>query len=174
MNELSKSFSIKLDIRSFILKPDIPKEGRLKSGNYGQLPTALSQAAEELGLKMKSPNFTPYTLYALELTELSKQYDLAESFHLAVYSAYWENQEDIGNTTVLERLALSVGLPRVSVRKALQNHSFLPKVVEQHYQAEILGFKGIPAALVGKKRLIGAVDTLHFQEAIENESGCIT
>jgi len=62
----------------------------------------------------------------------------------------------------------------VSVRKALQNHSFLPKVIEQHYQAEILGFKGIPAALVGKKRLIGAVDTLHFQEAIENESGCIT
>ena len=130
MNELSKSFTIKLDIRSFILKPDIPKECRLKSGNYGQLPTALSQAAEELGLKMKSPNFTPYTLYALELTELSKQYDLAESFHLAVYSAYWENQEDIGNTTVLERLALSVGLPRVSVRKALQNHSFLPKVID--------------------------------------------
>ena len=174
MNELAKAFTIELDIRSFILKPDIPKEGRIKPSGPNQLPATLIQAAEELGLKMKSPHFIPYTISALELTELSKQYGLAGTFQIAMYSAYWDNQEDIGNAAVLERIALNIGLPRLSVRQTIKNHSFLPKVIEQHYQAEVLGFKGIPAILIGKTRFVGAVDTLRLQEAVKNELHRIT
>jgi predicted DsbA family dithiol-disulfide isomerase len=156
-------------VRSFVLKPDIPKEGRMKSSGPTQLSDSLIQAASELGLKMKSPSFIPYTISALSLTELSKQYSLSENFQLAVYSAYWVNQEDIGNSKVLERIAVTIGLPRLAVRRTLQDHSFLPKVIEQHYQAEVLGFKGIPALLIGKTRFVGAVNTLHLQKALENE-----
>ena len=69
------------------------------------LPESLRKACKELGLKMKPPKIIPYTLPALELTELSKGYGLSESFHRAIYKAYWENDQNIGDSAVLEEIS---------------------------------------------------------------------
>ena len=118
---------------------------------------------------MKAPKIIPCTLPALELTELSKHYGLSESFHRAIYKAYWEKEQNIGDPVVLEEIAIETGLPYPAIQETIRHHSYLDTVIKHHSQAEILGFKGIPAMLIGKTRLVGALDTERLQQAIEQE-----
>lgn len=118
---------------------------------------------------MKTPKIIPYTLPALELTELSKDYGLSESLHRAIYKAYWENEQNIGDSAVLEEIGTKTGIPRPAILETIRHHPYLNTVIKHHSQAEILGFKGIPAMLIGKTRFVGSVDIERLQQAIEQE-----
>ncbi|HLO04933.1 MAG TPA: DsbA family protein [Symbiobacteriaceae bacterium] len=110
--------------------------------------------AEELGLVMKQPTFAPNTRLAHEAQQyavtMGKGWEMGE----ALFKAYWSDQRDIGQVTVLCDIGLSVGLDPVELRGALEGHAFLETVLQGEAWAAQVGISAVPSAIVGRKYLL--------------------
>ena len=146
--------------KAFLLRPDIPKEGRQRSltpeEQGGSLNEPLRSYAEEAGLVMRRFPLTPYTQYALEASEYAKEYGQFDSVHRALYRAYWEDGQDLGDFAVLERVASDCGLDWPELRDRLESRYYETEIANQFQEGLNLGINGIPGFLMGNILFTGA------------------
>ena len=121
-----------------------------------QLSEPLRTSAEEVGLVMRRPSITPYSMYILEATEYAQQHGQFDAFHLAAYKTYWEQGKDLGDMAVIQGLALECGLDWPELSDCLQSDYYKDTVVGQYQEAVDLGIHGIPAFLIGNQLFTGA------------------
>ena len=73
------------------MRPDTPKEGKVRERRPGETDDELSEPlrtnAKESGLVMRPLSRTPNTMYALEATEYAQQHGKFMEFHQAAYRA---------------------------------------------------------------------------------------
>ena len=157
-----------VELRPFLLRPDAPPEGTPRSSGGGELQEPLRSRAQEAGLeKMRRPPLSAYSHLALEASEFAKEQGRIEEFHLATYQAYWERGENIGDLSVLERLAGEAGLSWDELAPRLEERHYQPQVMAQYQEALQLGIQGIPAFLIGRYLFTGAQPYELFQQVMK-------
>jgi predicted DsbA family dithiol-disulfide isomerase len=89
--------------------------------------------AEGIEMPTPRPHFANMhsALLASEYATIEHGAEKADEFIAALYRAYWERQQDLGDHAVLSQVAESVGLP---------SDPLLESVASGKYEANILGF----------------------------------
>ena len=138
----------------------------MKPGEVSELSASVRNLADEIGLKMVRPPFTPNSRPALEAAEYAKEKGKFEAFHLALFKAFWEDAKNIGLHDVLREIAESCGLDGTELMRALDEGRYTAVVVKQDAEAHELGVTGIPAYIVGNYFIEGAQPYSVFQKAM--------
>ena len=85
----------------------------------------------------------------------------------ALFSAYFEQGEDIGDVDTLVRIATDVGLDGVEARAAVESGRFDVDVMQSQREAARLGIRGVPfVVLDGRYGISGAQPVEVFEQAI--------
>ena len=149
-----------MDIRPYLLHPETPKEGAPRQPREGeedgQLSEPLRTYAEEAGLTMRRSPITPNSMYSLEATEYALEQGAYEEFHHALYKAYWEDQQNLGDLDVIQEVAERSGLNWAEMSQRLESGYYRDRVMSQFQEAMDLGIRGVPAYLIGNQLFTGA------------------
>jgi predicted DsbA family dithiol-disulfide isomerase len=142
-----------VNLRAYFLHPEIPPEGELRRNRpfeaTGQKPRWQAYADEE-GLVMRRAELTPYTKLAQSVTEYAKSFGKADAFHHAAYRALWEDGANLGDLTVLEKLAVGVGLNWADLGPRLRAGVYDSIIEKQHDEGIRIGVEGVPAFVVDR------------------------
>jgi predicted DsbA family dithiol-disulfide isomerase len=163
VEQLRREFAVEVEFWAYDLRPDLPAEGLPRDVVYqGGRYTAeyfqhLRQVAEESGIRLGQPPVVANTHKAHEATEFAKEQGAADSFSRAVFTAYWEEEENIGEIDTLCRLAQECGLDGQALRQALASGRYTQRVEEQMEWARREDIGGVPTFIFdGRFALVGA------------------
>jgi len=137
VERLCEEFDVEFDAWAYDLRPGLPPEGLPRDEVYreGRYPPGyldrLRETARESGIEMIAPPVVANTFKAHQATEFAKDGGRLPRFHRAVFAAYWEKGENIGDEEVLCRLARECGLDADGLRAALADGRYVQRVEEQ-------------------------------------------
>jgi len=171
LERLMDEFAIEFDVGAYELRPGLPPQGlprdQLQANRVyppGYLDN-MRQTAREAGIEMKRPSLVPNTRKSHEATEFAKEAGRLLPFHRAVFRAYWEDKENIGDAEVLCRIAADWGLDAPELRAALAAGRFAAQVEEQIEWSRAVGITGVPTFIFDEKfSLVGAQDYAVFRD----------
>ncbi len=171
VEELMDEFAIEFDVYAYELRPGLPPEGLPRDQVYanrvyppGYLDN-MRQTAREAGIEMKRAPLIPNTLKAHEATEFAKEAGHLLPFHRAVFRAYWEDEQNIGDVEVLCRISRECGLDASELRAALHQGRFAAPVQEQVEWSRAVGITGVPTFIFDEKfSLVGAQEYEVFRD----------
>jgi predicted DsbA family dithiol-disulfide isomerase len=126
--------------------------------------------AAKLGVRMRMPSVVPRTRLAHEAAAWARAKGQAEALHDAIFRAFFERSEDIGEIEVLADLAAGIGLNSTDLRNALTLHSHLPEVLADEQQAQNYGLTGVPAFIWNGRGLVGVQTDKNLERLIEAPS----
>ena len=143
---------IKVDRRPFLLAPERPPEGEPRPLRQGETETEMSAAWQEraagAGVTMRRPQWSPNTMLVQEATLYAKSEGRDGEFHHRAAKAYWEDGLDLGDRTVILRIAGDCGLDEGELSDALDAGRFRREVMEEDAAAREMGVGGTPTYLV--------------------------
>jgi len=153
-----------LEWKGFQIHPEYPASGipteqraaQFGKERYASLWRNIVTMAEGIGLEMRPPAVLTNSLMALEATEYAKEEGKASEFSLAVYRAYFQDRQNIGDLEVVLSLAQQVGLDPVLTREHLQAGTYSERLKKAHQEALTLGVSGVPTFIVGPAQIVGA------------------
>ena len=171
VERLQQEVELELDIVAYDLKPGLPPEGLArKDASAGKTyPPGyidnLIQTANDAGIDMKRPPLIPNTRKAHEATEFARESDRLQAFHRAVFHAYFEEEQNIGEINVLCEIGVASGLDSDGLRAALDDGRYAPVVEEQMQWGRAVGVTGVPTFIFNEKfALVGAQDYNVFSD----------
>lgn len=163
VDRLREEFDVRFDACAFDLKPGIPPEGLSREHVYaGRVYPAgyvdnMRQLALDAGIEMKRPPIIPNTQKAHEATEFAREHGKLWQFHRALFAAYWEREENIGDVDALCAVATECGLDAGGLREALEAGNYAKAVKEQMAWGQAAGVTGVPTSIFQEKfALVGA------------------
>ncbi len=178
VERLCGEFDVEFDAWAYNLRPGIPPEGLPRDEVYrsSRYPSGymdrLRETARESGIEMIAPPVVANTFKAHEATEFAKDGGRLPQFHRAVFAAYWEKGENIGEEGVLCRLAGESGLDGEELRAALADGRYRQRVEEQMAWARTAGLSGVPTIIFNEKfALVGAQDYEVFADVARRVQG---
>ena len=165
VERLCREFDVEFDAWAYDLRPGIPPEGLSRDDVYdaSRYPAGyldrLREMARQSGIEMIVPPLVANTQKAHQATEFARDGGRLSQFHRAVFAAYWEKGENIGDEDVLCRLADECGLDGGALRAALADGRYSQRVKDQMAWARSAGLGGVPTSIFnGKYALVGAQD----------------
>ena len=127
--------------------------------------------AAKLGVKMRMPSVVPRTRLAHEAAAWARANGQADVMHDAIFRAFFERSEDIGQLQVLTDLATGVGLDAADLKTALTLQTHLPEVLADEQQAQNYGLSGVPAFIWNGRGLVGVQTDKSLERLIDDSSG---
>jgi len=168
---------VEVRYRPFLLEPDMPPEGadlraRL-AAKYGaerveSMFARVTQAGASDGLRFDfaAVRRSPSSVLAhvlIEAAPIPSKHTLLQ----AIQDAYFERGEDIGDTAVLERLWVGVGLSADAARVALADVAARGRVRAEAEAAARAGVRGVPSFTIGGTVIGGAQPQATLEAALE-------
>ena len=147
--------------RAFELRPD-PVPTLDPNGDYlhNVWGSSVYPLAEQLGIDIKLPPVQPRSRRAHEAAHWARRHGKFREYNDALFRAFFQRGEDIGNTDVLTRLASDMVLDGDDLREALDNHLHLENVLADELEAKKLGLRGVPAFIANRKIALSGVQSL--------------
>ncbi|MBI3249333.1 MAG: DsbA family oxidoreductase [Deltaproteobacteria bacterium] len=153
-----------LEWKGFQIHPEYPASGvpvaqraaQFGKERYAAIWRNITAMAEGIGLEMRPPTVLTNSLLALEATEYAKDEGKAAEFSRAVYSAYFQDEQNIGDLEVVLGLARQVGLDPTMVQEHLSAGTYRQRLATAQQEARSLGISGVPTFVVGPAQIIGA------------------
>jgi len=147
--------------RAFELRPE-PVPTLDPRGEYLQTAwrNSVYPLAERLGVTMRLPPLQPRSRLAHEAARWARSEGRFDDYHAAVFRAFFERGEDIGDVGVLASLATGLGLSGASLRAALETHEFEEGVLADEREAEALGVSGVPAFVANRMAALSGVQSV--------------
>jgi predicted DsbA family dithiol-disulfide isomerase len=165
VERLCREFGVELDVWAYNLRPGLPPQGLPRDEVYRDRSyppgyvERLRQTAKESGIEMIAPPVVANTFKAHEATEFAAEHGRTAEFHRAVFAAYWERGENIGEVEVLCGLAAGCGLDPEALRLALADGRYRQRVEEQMAWARDAGLGGVPTVIFNERfAIVGAQD----------------
>ena len=117
----------------------------------------LVEPCKQLGLDMKLPPKVvprPYTRLAFEGWYYACSKGVGEAYNDLMYKAYFIDEQDIGEKSVLVRLAENIGLDSAEFEKALDDGTYSKKEkAAVEYAREVLQIGGVPTIYINEKKI---------------------
>ncbi len=171
MHELAHSDpGVEIIWRAFELRPE-PVPTLDPQGDYLQRAWANSvyPLAERMGITMKLPPVQPRTRLAHEAAQWARSRGRFENYQEAIFRAFFELGEDIGEIEVLTSIASELALDSESLRYALEHREFEKSVLEDEREAEALGVSGVPAFVANRKAALSGVQPVeNLRQLVEH------
>lgn len=159
MHELVKSApEVELVWRAFELRPE-PVPTLDPKGDYLERVwrSSVYPLASRLGMTMKLPPLQPRSRLAHEAAHWARTRGRFDDYHAAVFRAFFERGEDIGDAGVLIALATGLGLDGESLREALDSRQLEKSVTDDEEEAGTLGLTGVPAFVANRRAALTGV-----------------
>ena len=116
--------------------------------------------AERLGMTMRLPPVQPRSKRAHEAAHWARTQGRFDDYHKAVFRAFFERGEDIGQLEVLIRLASDLGLDEVGLREALESREFEASVLNDEREAAEWRVSGVPAFVADRRMARSGVQSV--------------
>ena len=100
---------------------------------------------------MRLPPVQPRSRRAHEAAHWARAQGHFGEYHAAVFRAFFERGEDIGDVGVLVGLAKELRLDGEALRVAIDGREYEGSVLADERDAEVLGIKGVPAFVAGRR-----------------------
>ncbi|MGE0827252.1 MAG: DsbA family protein [Candidatus Binatia bacterium] len=150
--------------RGYQIHPEYPATGipveqrmaQIGRERYDMIWDNILAMAASVGLTMRRPPLLTNSLMALEATEYAKEQGKGEAFSQAVYQAYFQEGQNIGDLEVVCALAVGVGLDTNVLQTHLQERTYAPQLETARQEAREHGISGVPTFLVGPAQIVGA------------------
>lgn len=133
----------------------------------------MEERAESAGIQfVEGRTHRSSSLLSLQAAEYVADNGLAaEAFHRAVFEAYFEQLDDIGDVDTLVRIAESAGIPGEGLRQALEDGVYRERVEEAVEGARMAGVRSVPTFIFDEEyAIVGAQEYDTFQ-AVMKELG---
>lgn len=132
--------------RAFELRPD-PEPTLDPDGKYLHdiWSRSVYPMARERGMKLRLPPVQPRSRLAHEMTAFAHTQGKGAEVHHALFKAFFEHGQDIGDVDILAEIAVDVGLDEAAVRRALAEGTHRAQVLADEELAAGLGIGGAPA-----------------------------
>ncbi len=111
-------------------------------------------ARERYGLEINTGPFGVDSRPALVGAKFAEAQGVGETFHDAVFRAYWQDAKNIEDLGVLAGLATAVGLDRDQFLDALDDPKYQQAMLADVQQAFQYGLSGVPALVYNNKYLV--------------------
>ena len=166
LEQLRQDFEVTLTACAFDLRPGIPPEGiaRAEASKGKTYPPGyldnLRQTALAAGIELKRPSLVPNTRKAHEATEFTRDNggDLW-AVHRALFRAYFEEEQNIGETDVVVRACEEAGVDSSGLREALEASRYSKGIAKQMEWSRSNGVTGVPTTIFnGRFAVVGAQD----------------
>ena len=151
VEQLREEFPLDVEWWPYELRPGTPPEGIpleriVGGGGYtSQYLAYVEEAAAQAGIRMKRRALLPNSRPSLEAAEFAREAGRFEPLHRALFRAYFEEGEDIGDEKVLARLAGECGLDAGALVAALRERRYEKLVDEKVRWAYEQNLGGVPA-----------------------------
>jgi predicted DsbA family dithiol-disulfide isomerase len=159
----------------FLLDPTTPPEGkpRRQMTKPDDPPTPIEQRAVGLGISFaRGRTWTSNSHLALEAAELAAEHGDPAAFHKAMFRAYFEDLEEIGDLETVVRIGARAGLPEAELREALASGRYRDRVDEGIRWSQQLGVTAVPIfVLGGKYGIVGAQGAAVFEDVLHARFG---
>ena len=175
LERLKQSHGVTVRWRSFELRPPgappISPEyrARIETGR----PRLVQMAREVYGLEMNPGKMDGTSRAALIGAKVAEVAGAGDAYHDAVFRAYWQQAQDIGDRAVLAGIAADVGLDRDAFLTALDDPRYEEAVLADVDLAHRYGLGGVPALVFQGKYLVSGAqpyETLvHVTEQVAEE-----
>lgn len=128
--------------------------------------------AERFGVNMVLPRVSPqpYTHFVFEGFQFAKDHGRANEYNHRMFTAFFQDEKDIGDLDVLTQLAEEVGLNPVEFRKALETRKYKDIHLEALRHAyEEANIQAVPTFIIGDRKLPGLYSKESLEQVIEQE-----
>lgn len=117
-------------------------------------PRLMKMAREQYGLELNRGPMGIHSRAALIGAKVAEAQGKGPQYHDAVFRAYWQRANNIGDVEVLAEIAHSIGLERESLLTALQDERYAALVDADIDEAYSYGLTGVPALIFGRRYLV--------------------
>lgn len=157
----------------FELRP-YPNETLRPEGDYLQkgwknnvLPTA-----ERFGVKMVLPKVSPqpHTHLAFEGFQYAKDQGKGSEYNHRIFTAFFQEELDIGEIDVLTKLAGEIGLDENQFREALVTRKYKSEHQKALQHAEEAKITAVPTFIIGRYQIPGLLPREQLERIIDDES----
>lgn len=147
--------------KAFELRPD-PAPSLDPAGEYltRVWRDSVYPLAAQLGITMRLPPMQPRSRRAHEAAKWSQTQNQFDAYNEAIFRAFFERGEDIGNIDVLVNLAHDLQLDASNLRTALETKQFEPSVLADEHEASELGVHAVPAFVANRRFALSGVQPL--------------
>jgi predicted DsbA family dithiol-disulfide isomerase len=116
--------------------------------------------AERLGITMRLPPVQPRSRLPHEAAKWAATGSRFDEYNKAIFRAFFERGENIGDHEVLVKLAEQLQLDGEKLRRALTQHEFEAQVVADEREAAALGVNAVPAFVANRRVALSGVQSL--------------
>jgi predicted DsbA family dithiol-disulfide isomerase len=113
--------------------------------------------SRQLGVLIRLPPVQPRSRRPHEAARWAREMGHFDEYNAAVFRAFFERGEDIGEVAVLVRLARDLGLDGDALRLALQRRDYEAAILDDEREAETLRISGVPAFVADRRAMLTGV-----------------
>ena len=137
---------------AFELRPE-PVPTLEPAGDYLRTTWARSvyPLAAERGMRLRLPPVQPRSRKAFEATAFARDAGRGDAMLRALFCAFFERGQDIGQTAVLVDVGRQAGLDADALRDALDRGAHTEGVLRDEREAARLGIRGVPLMVVRRR-----------------------
>ncbi len=130
-----------------------PEEDYLQSTWTNSVYPMAKQLNVPIVLPKVSPQ--PYTHLAFEGYQFAKEQGLGEAYTHHLFTAFFQEEQDIGDIAVLVKLAKEIGLDEVAYRQALETRKYKAVHAQELKQAYETRITAVPTFIIADKQVRG-------------------
>lgn len=172
IEEVKRDRGVEVTIRPFELRPD-PVPTLRPEDEY--LPRVWNASvypmADRVGIPMTLPSISPQprTEKAFMVLQLAQERDLAQEYTEAMFTAFFQEDRNIGEDEIITEVATSVGLNRDEVEEALNSEERRARQrADQDYAVNTVGINSVPGVVVeGQVLLRGVPSATRLKKVID-------
>jgi predicted DsbA family dithiol-disulfide isomerase len=160
LDSVTESVPLDVEWRAFELRPEgSPPMDPAYRARVNESWPRVQQMGREFGVVMNSHRFGVNTRPAHQAYKVVQRLapEQADAFNEAVYRAYWEFDQDIGDPDVLAQLAEDLGVDGDALRQSLAAGEALAEVIAEEEMGYMSGISGVPAFVFMDKYLVSGV-----------------
>lgn len=160
IDRLRSEFEVDVEWRNIEIHPETPIKGiprtKLDTRFFDQIWFNVERLAEESGVGIRAPLLISNSSLAMIASEYARQQDRFDLFHDAVFRAYWQQGQNIGEIGVLLKIGETVGLDPSGLKAYIKGSDWATPIEENRHSAEEHLVSGVPTFIIGEEKVVGA------------------
>ena len=162
----------------FQLNPEMPESGmnrkrylEQKFGSINRIASAYRPVIEHtknfnIDLKLDKIQTTPNTMNAHRIINWAVLEDCQNKIVSELFKAYFVNGLDLGNNTILAKLAAKYFMDEKSILRLLNSDNDLRKIIDKDRAARRMGIKAVPMFIVADQYAVSGAQTADLWQTV--------